>query len=198
MLHRNQPAFIASFSLPTITTKLSSQREHDSPRPSPLPSDQSNTGQHPQRMGGRGQRQGCRNRTQRTRFQGRIEALQQHVYDLHPIRTGTDTFANTTREIAEYIAPTYKGGGEFIQAMDPETLAFEELDDPRNNIPEEGQRALMEIWKGDLRLYNDRIKDQMEAAKQEYMLWCWGNAHSLSEIDSPHQRHGKESRSTPT
>ena len=54
--------------------------------------------------------------------------------------------------------------------MDPETLAFEELDDPRNNIPEEGQRALMEIWKGDLRLYNDRIKDRMEAAKQAYAV----------------------------
>ena len=91
--------------------------------------------------------------------------MQQHVYDLHPIRTGTDTFANTTREIAEYIARTYKGGGEFIQAMDPEALAFEELDDPRNNIPDEGERALMEIWKGDLRLYNDRIKDRMESSK---------------------------------
>ena len=52
--------------------------------------------------------------------------------------------------------------------MDPEALAFEELDDPRNNIPDEGERALMEIWKGDLRLYNDRIKDRMEAAKQAY------------------------------
>ena len=29
---------------------MSSQREHDSPRPSPLPSDQSNAGQHPQQM----------------------------------------------------------------------------------------------------------------------------------------------------
>ena len=108
---------------------MSFQQEHDRPRPSPLPTEQSNTGQHSQRTGGRGQRQGRRNRPQRTRFHGRIEALQEHVYNLHPIRTGTDTFANTTREIAEYIARTYKGGGEFIQAMDPEALAFEELDD---------------------------------------------------------------------
>ena len=149
---------------------MSFQQEHDRPRPSPLPTEQSNTGQHSQRTGGRGQRQGRRNRPQRTRFHGRIEALQQHVYDLRPIRTGTDTFANTTREIAEYIARTYKGGGEFIQAMDPEALAFEELDDPRNNIPDEGERALMEIWKGDLRLYNDHIKDRMEAAKQAYAV----------------------------
>ena len=28
----------------------------------------------------------------------------------------------------------------------------------------------MEIWKGDLRLYNDCIKDQMEAAKQAYAV----------------------------
>ena len=48
-------------------------------------------------------------------------------------------FANTTREIAEYIARTSKGGGEFIQVMDPETLTFEELDDPCNNIPDEGE-----------------------------------------------------------
>ena len=41
--------------------------------------------------------------------------------------------------------------------MDPETLTFEELDDPRNNIPNEGERAQMEIWKGDLWLYNDCI-----------------------------------------
>ena len=136
----------------------------------PLPTEQSNTGQHSQRTGGRSQRQGRRNRPQRTRFQGHIEALQRHVYDLHPICTGTDTFANTTREIAEYIARTYKGGREFIQAMDPEALSFEELDDPRNNIPDEGERALMEIWKGDLRLYNDRIKDRMEAAKQAYAV----------------------------
>ena len=54
--------------------------------------------------------------------------------------------------------------------MDPEALAFEELDDPRNNIPDEGERALMEIWKGDLRLYNDHIKDRMEAAKQAYAV----------------------------
>ena len=162
LLHRNQPpASIVSFVLATITTNMSSQQEHDSRRPSPLPSDQSNAGQHPQQTGSRGPRQGRRNRPQRTRFQGRIEALQQHVFDLHPIRTGTCMFANTTREIAEYIAHNYKGGGEFIQAMDPETLALEELDDPRNNIPDEGQRALMEIWKGDLRLYNDRIKDRM-------------------------------------
>ena len=54
--------------------------------------------------------------------------------------------------------------------MDPEALPFEELDDPRNNIPDEGERALMEIWKGDLRLYNDPIKDWMEAAKQAYAV----------------------------
>ena len=54
--------------------------------------------------------------------------------------------------------------------MDPETLTFEELDDPQNNIPDECQQALMEIWKGDLRLYNDRIKDRIEAAKQAYTL----------------------------
>ena len=149
---------------------MSSQREQDSPHPSPLPSNQSNVGQHPQQTGGRGQCHGCRNRPQCTRFQGHIEALQHHVYDLHPIRTGADIFANTTREIARYIACTYKGGGEFIQVMDPETLTFEELDDPHNNIPDEGQQALMEIWKGDLWLYNDRIKDQMEAAKQAYAV----------------------------
>ena len=54
--------------------------------------------------------------------------------------------------------------------MDPETLAFEELDDPCSNIPDEGQQALMEIWKGDLRLYNNHIKDRMEAAKQAYAV----------------------------
>ena len=61
--------------------------------------------------------------------------------------------------------------------MDPETLAFEELDDPRNNIPEEGQRA-------------------MEAAKQAYAVVLGQCSQPVS--DSPHHRHGKESRSTPT
>ena len=43
---------------------------------------------------------------------------------------GNDLFDKTTQEIVEFVSRTIKGGGEFIMAMDPETLGFQPLDDP--------------------------------------------------------------------
>ena len=45
-------------------------------------------------------------------------------------RGGNDLFDKTTREIAEFVSRTIKGGGEFITAMDLGALGFQPLDDP--------------------------------------------------------------------
>ena len=52
------------------------------------------------------------------------------MYNTHPVCSAADTFADTTCEIGEYIAYNYEGAGEFIQAMDPDVLVFNELIDP--------------------------------------------------------------------
>ena len=67
------------------------------------------------RNGGQPQGQCRRNQNKgQEQFQGKIEDLKGHTYDIHPIRSGADTFTTTTREIGEYIARSYKEGGEFI------------------------------------------------------------------------------------
>ena len=38
-------------------------------------------------------------------------------------------FLATTKEIAEHIAQTVKGGGEFLTTMDPDDMGFTELTD---------------------------------------------------------------------
>ena len=64
-----------------------------------------------------GQPQGqhrCNQNRGQEQFQGKIEDLKGHTYDIHLICSGADTFTTTICEIGEYVAQSYKGGGEFI------------------------------------------------------------------------------------
>ena len=58
----------------------------------------------------------------RMRFEGKVDDLKQHTYDVGAGGRGTaDMFSATTKEIAEYIVWMVKGGGEFLTAMDSMT-----------------------------------------------------------------------------
>ena len=57
-------------------------------------------------------------------------------------------FSVTTHEIAEYIARSVKGAGEFITAMDPDNLLFDDLPNPADMPPAEtASMAEQETWK---------------------------------------------------
>jgi len=117
---------------------------------------------------GRGRRnRGARNN--QTKFRGKVEELNEYVYDISGIRDGADEFHRTTREIGEYIARTYKNGGEFRRAFDPTVLAFDALTPP----PDPTDRTdlmQVEIWKLGIREHREKMKTREELEKQAYAL----------------------------
>ena len=84
------------------------------------------------RMRGRNTTRSQRNRNRgggdsvrQTRFEGKVDDLKRHMYDVGVGGRGTaDMFLATTKEIAEYIAQVVKGGGEFLTTMDPDGMGF--------------------------------------------------------------------------
>jgi hypothetical protein len=86
----------------------------------------------------------------RIKFEGRIEALKNYVYDVTTQRGGTDDFHRTTKEIAEYFARTNDDAGEFRKALDPSVLQFEPLTAPA--VPtDRTDIVLMKYWEMDLK-----------------------------------------------
>ena len=80
-------------------------------------------------------------------------------------------FSVTTHEIAEYIACSVKGAGEFITAMDPDNLSFNDLPNPADAPPAAtASMAEQEIWKLQLRQYGDRITQREEASRQAFAV----------------------------
>ena len=109
--------------------------------------------------------------TTRGRYEGKVETLRKHVYDVTHGKASSDLFATTTREIAEYITRNFKGGGEFLQAMDPDTLAFETLVDPMTiTLAADASVQAVEAWKMSLRQYSDQIVQREEVSKQAFAV----------------------------
>ena len=104
----------------------------------------------------------------RTRFEGKVDDLKRHTYDIGAGGTGTaDMFSATTKEIAEYIARTVKGGGEFLTAMDPDDMGFTELTDLSLNPPADNASfAVKETWRSEMKRYLDKSSLREEATKQ--------------------------------
>ena len=80
-------------------------------------------------------------------FQGKTTDIKDHVYDTGP--QSKDVFTRTTKEIAKYIACNHKGGGEFINAMNPDSLGFEKLKEPDDADPKDA--IAFEKWKAELK-----------------------------------------------
>ena len=104
----------------------------------------------------------------RTRFEGKVDDLKRHTYDVGAGGRGTaDMFSATTKEIVEYIARTVKGGGEFLTAMDPNDMGFTELTDPSLNPPADNASfAAKETWRSEMKRYLDKSSLREEATKQ--------------------------------
>ena len=104
----------------------------------------------------------------RTRFEGKVDDLKRHAHDVGAGGRGSvDMFSATTKEIAEYIARTVKGGGEFLTAMDPDNMGFTELTEPSLNPPADNASfAAKETWRSEMKRYLDKSLLREEATKQ--------------------------------
>lgn len=106
---------------------MSQQQNINNIQPDPV---QSNPGPQGTRQKKSKKNQSSRNNSNTcfSLFQGKTDEIKDHVYNVGP--KAKDMFMRTTGEIAEYIARSYKGGGEFINAMNPDNMGFTTLTEP--------------------------------------------------------------------
>ena len=84
-------------------------------------------------------------------------------------RGGNDLFDKTTQEIAEFVSRTSKGGGEFITAMDPDTLGFQPLDGPVF-ADKDADELELERWKLRIRQIDERRAVRDEVTRQVFAI----------------------------
>eukprot|EP00980_Cylindrotheca_fusiformis_P007170 scaffold1509_cov96-Cylindrotheca_fusiformis.AAC.1 len=132
------------------------------PGASPAPAERSSRSRNRNRRGNRSSRGD-------SSFEGRIEALKGHVYDIESHLSGKTLFANTTEAIAEYFAANNDNAGEFRNAFKPDALGFIELkepappDDPTNFVQ-------AELWKLKIKRWESAVNTRNELIKQAYAL----------------------------
>jgi len=74
----------------------------------------------------------CRSRSRnnslnKPSFKGNIDALGGNIYDANKAK---DEYNSSTHAVAEYISSYLKYAGEFVNALDPHGLGFDELPEP--------------------------------------------------------------------
>jgi hypothetical protein len=141
-------------------------------------------GQQENRCSGHRDRRGNHNKNKTTRFKGKCEELKGFVYDINS--NSADSLSKTTREIAEYVARTVSGAGEFRTGMiqmqmpplhpptfptDPDALDFQEL---------------IDIWREDCKVYTRRVEERHRIMTQVFPIvlgQCDPSMHALIEAD---------------
>ena len=92
-------------------------------------------------------------------------------------------FSVTTHEIAEYIARSVKGAGEFITAMDPDNLSFDDLPNPADG-PNKKDGS-----------YNyDNTETASPGGRRQVakpLQWCWDNVRKQLETVLQSLLHGQ-------
>ena len=102
------------------------------------------------------------------KFKGKCEALKGHVFEI--VSSGTDSFTKVNEEIAEYVARTIPGAGDFRTAMinmslDPLVEPVFPADPAAPNHAE-----LLEIWREDRKLFIKRQEERRKVANQVFPI----------------------------
>ena len=100
-------------------------------------------------------------------YAGKVPELKGYVYDVG--YKGRDQFARTTKEIAEYIARTYKGAGEFVNALDPSNLGFPTIVFPPDPDPL-ANRIVMKKWETHYREAAEKERIRNVVSEQAYSV----------------------------
>ena len=77
-----------------------------------------------------------RNKEEKGRFKGPLVGYEYHVYDISR-NSGSDAFNTTTIKLSEYISRAISNAGEFMKAMNPDDLGFEDITehaDPADDV----------------------------------------------------------------
>ena len=102
-------------------------------------------------------------------YEGKQAKIKDHIYDVGGIRGGNDLFDKTTREIADFISCTIKGGGKFQTAMDPDDLGFQPLVKPP--LPDDDADELeVEQWKLRIHRFDERQAMRDEVTRQVFAI----------------------------
>ena len=68
-------------------------------------------------------------KNEKNTFKGPLVGYEKYVYDIL-MNKCSDTFNTTTRKLYEYISRTVSNAGEFMNAMNPDDLGFENINEP--------------------------------------------------------------------
>ncbi len=107
-----------------------------------------------------------------TKFEGKIEALKDYVYDISGTDGGSDDFYRTTREIGAYMARTHKEAGEFRQAFNPSNLGsfgplLEEPPEPHGMATNTGAQLR---WTLAMKRHEARVATRKDMELQAYAV----------------------------
>ena len=116
-------------------------------------------------------------RTKKTKFKGACEPIEDYVYDTGQPTSNQELYSTTTKKIAEYIARTYDGAGEFRNAL--VNLKFDPLIKPKvvdyatkydkDNKPIVDEEA-REEWKEELKSYKKEVKTREKNSSKAFAL----------------------------
>ena len=103
-----------------------------------------------------------------TTFKGPLVGYESQVYDISRNR-GSDAFSTTTRKLAEYISRTVSNAGEFINAMNPDDLGFDMIDEP-DDPDDDVNHIVIEKWKTRYKNWDSLTNKRNEAIKAAYAI----------------------------
>ena len=101
-------------------------------------------------------------------FRGPLPGYETYVYDISRNK-GSDAFSTTTRKLSELIARTTANAGEFMNAMNPDDLGFEDIEEP-NDPTSESSTIEVEKWKTKYRNWDNLTSKRNEATKAAYAI----------------------------
>ena len=132
-----------------------------------------NDGKHKRRHKNR------RGGTREGKFEGDCPALKGHTYD---VMAGGDTFAKTTRKIAEYVARNYNDAGDFRTAMID--LDLPDIQAPTN--PDVSKPLEFEMWKIALRKFRKKKEARERNQNRVFALLLGQCSQALRNRMEPH------------
>jgi len=107
---------------------------------------------------------GKKNHQRQQAFSGKCDEIRDSVYD---VIAGNDTFAQTTREIAEFVARKYKDAGEFRKGMVKMHLPI--LDEP--DTPDKNVTPMdIKIWALNLKDHHKKVEARRTNSDLIYAL----------------------------
>ena len=115
------------------------------------------------------------NETMTMNFEGKCDDLSGYIYECADPKQATDMYANTTKEISEYVGRTYKYGGEMRQVIMKLRLPVWPIPE---DIPADSSDRLKIIWKNRLTEYVKKESVLAENVKTVYSL-IWGQCTDI-------------------